>query len=115
MATLLIVGSTVKLAIMARKDEIEIMQLVGAPESMIKAPFVIEGMIQGLVGASFSILFLWLLLLMLGTRVPSSLGIFFPTGQLLFLNTWQVVYVFALGWLLGGAGTLVSLRRFLSA
>ncbi len=113
MASLLIVGSTVKLAIMARKQEIEIMQLVGASEGMIKAPFVIEGMIQGMVGASFSILFLWLLLLVLSARLPSSLGIFLPTGRLHFLDLWHVVYLFSLGWMLGAAGTLFSLRRFL--
>lgn len=113
MASLLIVGSTVKLAIMARQQEIEIMQLVGASQGMIKAPFVIEGMIQGMVGASFSILFLWLLLLVLSARLPSSLGIFLPTGRLHFLDLWHVVYLFSLGWMLGAAGTLFSLRRFL--
>lgn len=115
MASLLIVGSTVKLAIMARKEEIEIMQLVGASQGMIKAPFVIEGMIQGMVGASFSILFLWFLLLVLGARLPSSLGIFLPTGKLHFLDPWHVIYLLSLGWVLGAAGTLFSLRRFLKA
>ena len=51
----LIVGSTIKLAIVARQDEIEIMQLVGAADGLIKAPFVIEGMIQGLVGAALAL------------------------------------------------------------
>ena len=115
LASFLIVGSTVKLAIMARKEEIEIMQLVGASEGLIKAPFVIEGMIQGVVGASFSILFLWLLLLVLSARLPSSMGILLPVGQLHFLDLWQVFYLIILGWMLGAAGTLISLRRFLKA
>ena len=112
-ASLLIVGSTVKLAIMARKDEIEIMQLVGAPESLIKVPFVIEGMIQGLVGAAFSLLFLWLLFFFLGTRIPSTLGVFISSGELIFLNYAQILFVLLLGWLLGAVGSLFSLRRFL--
>jgi cell division transport system permease protein len=112
-ASLLIVGSTVKLAIMARKDEIEIMQLVGAPESLIKVPFVIEGMIQGLVGAAFSLLFLWLLFLFLGTRIPSTLGVFISSGELIFLNYAQILFLLLLGWLLGAVGSLFSLRRFL--
>ncbi len=52
-ATLFIVRSTVKLALFARKEEVEIMQLVGASEELIQAPFVLEGMIQGLTGAGF--------------------------------------------------------------
>ena len=113
MASLLIVGSTVKLAIMAREDEIEIMQLVGATDGMIKAPFVIEGMIQGLVGASFSLLFLWLLFLFLNVRLPPSLGILIPDDQLRFLDIWQALFLLLLGWLLGAVGSLFSLRRFL--
>ncbi len=113
MASLFIVGSTVKLAIMAREDEIEIMQLVGATDGMIKAPFVIEGMIQGLVGASFSLLFLWLLFLFLNVRLPPSLGILIPGDQLRFLDMWQASFLLLLGWLLGTVGSLFSLRRFL--
>jgi cell division transport system permease protein len=112
-ASLLIVGNTVKLAIMARKDEIEIMQLVGATAGMIKAPFVIEGMIQGLVGASFSVFFLWLLFFWLSMRLPFSLGIMIPRDQLHFLDLWQVSFLLLLGWLLGAGGSLFSLRRFL--
>ncbi len=43
LATFFIVGSTIKLAILARQDEVEIMQLIGASEELIQAPFVIEG------------------------------------------------------------------------
>ncbi len=115
MASLLIVGSTVKLAIMARRDAIEIMQLVGATNRMIKAPFVIEGMIQGLLGASFSLLLLWLLFLFLSVRIPPSLGILIPGDQLRFLDFWQSSFLLLLGWLLGAVGSFFSLRRFLGA
>ena len=113
-ASLLIVGSTVKLAIISRKDEIEIMQLVGASEGMIKAPFVIEGMIQGVVGASVALLLLWLLLVFLSARLPASLGIFLPQGQIFFLDLWQASTLLFLGWSLGALGTLFSLRKFLT-
>ncbi|MBI2985760.1 MAG: ABC transporter permease [Deltaproteobacteria bacterium] len=112
-ATLLIVGSTVKLAILARKDEIEIMQLVGAPAGLIKAPFVIEGMIQGVLGASLSLFFLWLLFLFARYRLPSSLGIFPAHDQLQFLGSEAISLLVFLGWLLGAGGSLFSLRRFL--
>lgn len=113
LATLLIVGSTVKLAILARKDEIEIMQLVGAPAGLIKTPFVIEGMIQGIAGASLALFFLWLLFLFLSYHLPSSWGIFPSRDQLLFLDPGEISLLVFLGWILGAGGSLFSLRRFL--
>ena len=112
-ATLLIVGNTAKLAILARKDEIEIMQLVGASGGLIKTPFVIEGMIQGVLGASLSLLFLWSLFLFLSTQLPSSLGIFTEPAQLRFLDPESILLLLFLGWAVGAMGSLVSLRRFL--
>ena len=50
-AAALTVASVVRLALHARRDEIEIMQLVGAPSAYIRGPFVMEGVIQGGVGA----------------------------------------------------------------
>lgn len=111
-ATLLIVGSTVKLAILARRDEIEIMQLVGAPNGLIKAPFVVEGMIQGFAGASLALLLLWLLFLFMGLRLPSSFGISIPRDQLHFLDLGRVSLLLFLGWAMGAGGSFFSLRRF---
>jgi cell division transport system permease protein len=112
-ATLFIVGSTVKLAILARRDEIEIMQLVGASQRLIKAPFVVEGMIQGIVGASFSLLFLWILFFFLSAQLPSSFGIFISQDQLHFLDSRGILLLLLLGWTMGAGGSLFSLRRFL--
>jgi len=51
MAAALTVANVVRLALHARRDELEIMQLVGAPETYIRGPFVMEGVIQGGLGA----------------------------------------------------------------
>jgi cell division protein FtsX len=47
----LIIGAAIRLAIFARRDEIAIMQLVGATDSFIKLPFLIEGLITGMIGS----------------------------------------------------------------
>jgi cell division transport system permease protein len=112
-AAFVIVGSTVRLAILARKDEIEIMQLVGASEELIQAPFVIEGMIQGTVGAGLSILFLWSLLLLIRNQIPTSAGLFGTLGELQFIDYAGVALILGIGWLLGASGSLFSLRRFM--
>ena len=113
LATLLIVGNTVKLAILARREEIEIMQLVGAPAGVIKMPFVIEGMLQGLFGAALSLVFLWLLFLLLQSELPQTLAVFTQRDSLSFLAPQSISLLFLLGWAMGAFGSFFSLSRFL--
>ena len=112
LATFFIVESTVKLALLARRDEIEIMQLVGASEAMIQAPFVVEGMIQGIAGATLSIRGLWFTFQWLRNEIP-TFGLLGPFSQFHFLNARHIALMLAIGWLLGAAGSLFSLRRFI--
>ena len=112
MVTFFIVGSTVKLAILARKDEVEIMQLVGASEEVIQAPFVIEGMIQGLAGASIAIAGLGAAFLLLKKEMASISGLLAPLGELRFLDLNGIFLLLAIGLFLGAAGSLISLKRF---
>ncbi|MBI2364440.1 MAG: ABC transporter permease [Deltaproteobacteria bacterium] len=112
MAAFFIAGSTVKLAILARKDEIEIMQLVGASEELIQAPFVLEGMIQGIAAGAVSVVGLWSLFRFLDRQVASSVGLFGASAQLQFLDLKSIALLLAIGWLLGAAGSLFALRRF---
>ena len=112
MATFSIVGSAVKLGILARKEEIEIMQLVGASEELIQAPFVIEGMIQGVTGGIVSLAFLWALFFFLRRQIATSVALIGPLTQLQFLEVESIALILAIGWLLGAAGSLFSLRRF---
>ena len=112
LATFFIVGSTVKLAVLARQDEVEIMQLVGASEELIQAPFVIEGMIQGLAGASIAIAGLGTAYFFLKKELESMGGLLAPLAELRFLDLNGVVLLLAIGLFLGAAGSLISLRRF---
>ena len=114
MATYFIVASTVKLGMLARQDEIEILQLVGASEDLIQAPFVLEGMIQGVAGATISVALLWVTYqILLRSELPSLGGFLTPLGQIQFLDLTSMGLLLAIGWLLGAAGSLFSLRRFI--
>jgi cell division transport system permease protein len=108
-----IVSSTVKLAILARKEEIEIMQLVGASRAIIEAPFVMEGMIQGTVGGALSIGGLWVGYQIMRNQMPLVFTLFGSTNSLQFLDFPSVALMIAIGCVLGAAGSLFSLRRFL--
>ena len=54
-AALLVVANTIRLAVYARRDEIEIMKLVGATDGYVRAPFLMEGALQGLLGATVTV------------------------------------------------------------
>jgi cell division transport system permease protein len=60
LAAAVTVATVVRLGLLARRDEIEIMELVGAPLTYIRGPFVAEGFLQGGIGALLALAFLWL-------------------------------------------------------
>jgi len=55
LATAVLVSNTLRLAVFARRDEIEIMKLVGATDGFVAAPFLFEGALQGLLGAGLAV------------------------------------------------------------
>jgi len=97
LAAAVTIMSVVRLALLARRQEIEIMQLVGAPLAYIRGPFVVEGTLLGLIGASLAVVALWALYLSgRGPLVAWASGIM-DTGDLTFLPAASIV-----GLLLGG-------------
>ena len=108
----LVVGSAVKLALTARKDEVEIMQLVGASEPLIQAPFVLEGMIQGLLGGALSMVMLWGLFALARRQFPTLAGFMAPLVRPQFLDPESIALILTSAWLLGAAGSLFSVKRF---
>jgi cell division transport system permease protein len=113
LATFFIIDSTVRLAVLAQRHEIEVLQLLGASEDLIQAPFVVTGMIQGIIGAGLSVLCLWFLLLFLRNQILTSIGFFGTFGQLQFIDHRGIALILAMGWLLGVSSSLFSLRRFM--
>ena len=55
LATAVLVGNTLRLAVFARREEIEILKLVGATDSFVSTPFLIEGLLQGVAGAGLAV------------------------------------------------------------
>ena len=106
-----IVGSTVKLAIYARRDEVEIMQLIGASETLIQAPFVLESMLQGITGAALALAALWGGYILVREQIEIFADPLWLVGHLRFLDFEAAVFLVATGLVLGAGGSLVSLRR----
>jgi len=72
LAAVAIVANTTRLAIHSRREEVEIMRLVGATEGFIMAPFYIEGIIQGLCGAAVGLGILYGIFSAVVSRLPQS-------------------------------------------
>jgi len=109
-AALFIVGNAAKLAIAARREEIEVMQLVGAPPGAIHLPFIVEGLVQGLAGAVLSLLLLWALLALASAELSYMLGLF-SIQQIRFLRPEICAWLLILGCSIGAAGSFFALRR----
>lgn len=60
LVALIIIGSTIRMAVLARSREIAIMRLVGATDGFIRAPFLIEGMIKGTLGGILALILTWI-------------------------------------------------------
>jgi len=99
----LLIFNTIRLTIFSRQTVIEIMRLVGATNAFIKAPFIIEGVLQGLIGSLLAIGLLWLLGDVIRTLFMPDL--FIPW---IFLSA-----VAALGILLGLIGSYFSVGKYL--
>ena len=113
-ASLFIVANTIRMAVYARAQEIEIMRLVGATRAYIQIPLILEGALQGGLGAALALGLLYALfrgtLWQLGTAASM---IFAGTELTQFLEAEYRMAMVGLGALLGGVGSLVAVRRFL--
>ena len=111
-----IISNTIKLTVYARRKEISIMKYVGATNSFIRWPFIVEGMIIGVLSAAISILIVGggyklIATQLLGSSVVQNLGITLVSFADMF-NMLIIVYL-ALGIGIGVLGSAISMRKYL--
>jgi cell division transport system permease protein len=111
-ASVLLISNTIRLSIFSRRREIEVMKLVGATNWFVRGPFMLEGLLTGLLGALLAI---FLLIIGKSVALPAILGhvlssdadvhaLAFPLTALILV---------AMGLVLGALGSGVTIRRFL--
>jgi cell division transport system permease protein len=113
LASLLIVSNTIRLAVYARADEIEVMRLVGATHLHIRVPFVLEGMMQGILGALLALGLLFAVYRATLWQLQLTPGQIFGIGVGSFLEARWAVAMLLAGAGLGAFGSLISVGRFL--
>lgn len=114
LAVLFIVSNTIRLTILARRDELEIQALVGATPFFIKAPFLIEGIIQGGAGAVLAVLILSAGYFALLSNAANFMTFNPAEAGLVFLTPLYLTALVIGGAFLGFMGSLLSLKKFIS-
>ncbi len=113
-AVVFIVSNTIKLTIYARRDELDVMSLVGATRFFIKAPFLIEGIIQGFAGSSIAVALLFGLFEGFLHNADSLMAFNPVSSSLEFLPLEYICALLLAGIMLGFIGSLTSLKRFIN-
>ena len=107
LSSIFLIGNTIRLMIVAKKDTIEIMKLIGATKETIRTPFIMEGFFQGLAGSLLAVIILQLFL-----------GYFYATYinndfNFSIMDTKFLILLVIFGTILGTLGSAISIRRFL--
>ena len=112
--TLIVMFNTIRLTIYNRREEIEIMRLVGASNWYIRGPFIVEGIAYGTMGAVFTAAVLFPILYLVTPRLANFLQLDLPSFTILGGNfALLFLLMLALGIFLGVTSSLIVIRRYL--
>ena len=113
LASFFIISNVIKLNVIARKNEIEILRLVGATNVFIRIPFLLEGILLGVLGSLVSLVFLLLVVKLFPLYLGSSLGALQELLNFRYLTFSQSLSLLLAGGGIGFLGSVTSLSRFL--
>ena len=112
LATVFIISNTIRLTVFARRKEIAIMKYVGATDSFIRWPFVLEGILLGFIGGGISAIILRSFYSAMTEKIYATLAFLPLIEQYPFMNYLTLCLIIS-GMLVGTLGSTVSLKKFL--
>jgi len=115
LSVLLVIGNTIRLAILNRQSEIKVMKLVGATDSFIRRPFLYTGFWYGFIGGIFAWLTLLLAMSMLTAPINELASQYASDYHLLWFTSLLLLYLPLTGLLLGILGAWLAVSRHLHA
>lgn len=110
MAAIFIVGNTVRLVLYSRREEVEIMRLVGATERFILAPFYFQSLIQAALGGVAGLVILYLMYSLVQSRIATDMAA--SVLRLRFLSPGTMLAIVACGMLVGWLGCHLSVKQY---
>ena len=111
--SLFIISNTIRLTTIDRRDEIEIMKYVGATNGFIRIPFIIQGMIIGLIGSAVAFGLQWLVYNGMESLIKGTVGNAFSMISFESMLIPTVVVFLLVGQLVGILGSAMAIRRYL--
>lgn len=111
-----LISNTVMMGISVRRKEIKIMKLIGATNLFVRSPFIIEGVVIGVIGAAIPLVILWIIydkvvdFIMTQFNALSSIVVFLPAGTIFAT---LIPLSFAVGAGIGFVGSILSIRKHL--
>ncbi len=115
LAVVLIIGNTIRLAIMNRRTEIEVMKLVGATEGFIQRPFLYTGIWYGVIGGVLAWIIINLLVWYLDGALAELLGLYGSQMSMQALSFNELLQLVGVASFLGWLGSYISVRQHLRA
>jgi len=112
-ASLALISNTIRLAIYSRRKEVAVMRLVGASNWFIRWPFLLEGILQGLIGAILAVLLLLAIKAFVLAQFQSSVP-WLPIDINSSFYNLLVFWLMLAGIAIGAAGSTIALRRYLT-
>ncbi len=111
-AAIFVITNTIRLTVYARREEIEVLRLVGASDNFISMPFLIEGVIEGAVGGLLASVIVFAVLMLLRYNIPEYLAFVLDMPAPVYI---VFLITTLLGTLTGAIGSIISTGRFLKA
>ncbi len=111
-ACMAIVWSTIRLAVYARRSEIQILRLVGGSTRFVRGPFIVEGLMQGALGAAVALTLLFFGFDMVRPFLENGLSLIFAAGTLRFFTPFEVGLGVSFGALVGLLGSRAAAGRY---
>lgn len=110
--SIIIVFNTIRLAIYTVRDEIRVMRLVGASKGYIRGPFMVEGILYGLIAAIITMIIFYPITLWLGSKMTSFLGI---NLYAYYISNFFQIFVILLitGIIVGAFSSFLAIRKYL--
>jgi cell division transport system permease protein len=113
LASLMLIGNTIRLSIYTRRREVEVMRLVGATRWFIRWPFMIEGVVVGIIGGAIAILVLWLGKITIVDPLSNTFNFLEAQNNSTLGFPAMVAILFAAAVIVSTLGSGITLRRFL--
>lgn len=107
------ISNVLKLTFFVRREEVDIMKLVGASRAYIRGPFIVEGLLQGLLGSIMGLIMVYLSYALLAQYLNNNSNFFLGNIDLVFIPTQWLMALVVIGGISGLLGSIFSLNQFL--